>query len=152
MKSNKKLKIRFSILQDECTHKTKCQIGIIANTSDEEYIRNSFTSTLYLRRYYVGSYTEGIDLLSKRVITHLLMDHSMARYYITRHVFKSLRISGYRFGSFGLSLAFSKFESNLKSNITKILLSYMDTGLQRFISKKKNYLLVLLSRNHSTFS
>jgi len=57
----------------------------------------------------------------------------MARYYITRQVFKSLRISGDNFGSFGLSLAFSKFESNLKSNITKILLSYMDKGIiQRF--------------------
>jgi hypothetical protein len=56
------------------------------------------------------------------------MDHSMARYYLTRVLFRSIRISDDHFGTFGLSLGFSKFDTALKDNITKILLSYVDKG------------------------
>jgi hypothetical protein len=56
------------------------------------------------------------------------MDHSMARYYLTRDVFKLIRISDESFGRFGLSLGFSKSVTDLKDNITNILLSYVDKG------------------------
>ncbi len=52
----------------------------------------------------------------------------MARYYLTRAVFRSIRISGDNFGTFGLSLGFSKYDSDLKMNITNVLLSYVDIG------------------------
>ena len=52
----------------------------------------------------------------------------MARYYLTRDVSKLIRISGDNFGAFGLSLGFSKFDSDLKHSITDILLSYVDKG------------------------
>ena len=52
----------------------------------------------------------------------------MARYYLTRDVFKLIRISGDNFGTFGLSLGFSKFDTDLKKNITAILLSYVEKG------------------------
>jgi hypothetical protein len=55
----------------------------------------------------------------------------MARYYLTREFFKSIRISGDNFGTFGLSLGFSKFDADLKKNITNILLSYVDKGQKR---------------------
>lgn len=53
----------------------------------------------------------------------------MARYYLTRDVFKLIRISNDQFGRFGLSLGFSKFDNDLKNNITNILLSYVDKGI-----------------------
>jgi hypothetical protein len=84
--------------------------------------------TLYTHIQYVSSYAQGIDLLRAHSITYLLMDHSMARYYLTRDVFKLIRISGDNFGTFGLSLGFSKFDTVLMSNITNILLSYVDKG------------------------
>lgn len=55
----------------------------------------------------------------------------MARYYLTRDVLKLMRISGDNFGTFGLSLGFSKFDTDLKNNITDILLYYVDKGRQR---------------------
>jgi ABC-type amino acid transport substrate-binding protein len=113
---------------DECRKMSQCSVGVVANTSDEEYIKRFYTNTLYTRLRYVSSYTQGIDLLRARSITHLLMDHSMARYYLTREVFKSIRITGDNFGTFGLSLGFSKFDADVKNNITNILLSYVDTG------------------------
>jgi hypothetical protein len=113
---------------DECRRLFQCSIGVVANTSDEEYLRRFFTNTLYTRIQYVPSYAQGIDLLRARSITHLLMDHSMARYYLTRAVFRSIRISGDNFGTFGLSLGFSKYDSDLKMNITNVLLSYVDIG------------------------
>jgi ABC-type amino acid transport substrate-binding protein len=106
----------------------RCSIGIVANTSDEEFLKRFFTNKLYSRIQYVSSYGEAIDLLRSRSITHLLMDHSMARYYLTREDFKSIRISEDNFGTFGLSLGFSKFDTDLKINITNVLLSYVDTG------------------------
>ncbi|CAF4415229.1 unnamed protein product, partial [Adineta steineri] len=33
------------------------------------------------------------------------------------------------FGTFGLSLGFSKFDTDLKNNITNVLLSYVDKGI-----------------------
>ncbi|CAF4418574.1 unnamed protein product, partial [Adineta steineri] len=51
------------------------------------------------------------------------------RYYLTRDVSKLIRISGDNFGAFGLSLGFSKFDTDLKENITNILLSYIDKGI-----------------------
>ena len=102
----------------------------MANTSDEEYLKRFFTFTLYTHIVYVPSYGQGIDLLRARSIGYLLMDHSMARYYLTRDVFKLIRISGDNFGTFGLSLGFSKFDTVLKNNITNILLSYVDKGEQ----------------------
>ena len=103
----------------------------MANTSDEEYLKRFFTLTLYKHTQYVSSYAQGIDLLRAHSITYLLMDHSMARYYLTRDVFKLIRISGDNFGTFGLSLGFSKFDTDLKKNITNILLSYVDKGSMR---------------------
>lgn len=100
----------------------------MANTSDEEYLKRFFTSTLYARIQYVQSYGQGIDLLRAHSITYLLMDHSMARYYLTRDIFKLVRISGDNFGTFGLSLGFSRFDTDLKNNITNMLLSYVDKG------------------------
>ncbi|CAF0746785.1 unnamed protein product [Rotaria sp. Silwood1] len=114
---------------DECRKMSQCSIGIVANTSDEEYLKRFFTNTLYTRKQYVSSYAHGIKLLRERSITYLLMDHSMARYYLTREVFKSIRISGDNFGAFGLSLGFSKFDTDLKYDITNILLSYVDKGI-----------------------
>ncbi|CAF0771859.1 unnamed protein product [Rotaria sordida] len=116
-------------LVDECRKMSQCTIGVVANTSDEEYIKRFFTNTLYAHMQYVSSYAHGIDLLRARSITYLLMDHSMARYYLTREVSKSIRISGDNFGSFGLSLGFSKFDTDLKNDITNILLSYVDKGI-----------------------
>jgi ABC-type amino acid transport substrate-binding protein len=107
---------------------SECSVGVVANTSDEEYLKRFFTNTLYSRIKHVPSYAQGIDLLRDRSITHLLMDHSMARYYLTREFFKKIRISGDNFGTFGLSLGFSKFDTDLKNNITNILLSYVDKG------------------------
>ncbi|CAF2999809.1 unnamed protein product [Rotaria sp. Silwood2] len=116
-------------LIDDCRKMSQCSIGVVANTSDEEYIKKFFTSTLYTHMQHVSSYAHGIESLRKRSITYLLMDHSMARYYLTREVFKSIRISGDNFGAFGLSLGFSKFDTDLKHNITNILLSYVDKGI-----------------------
>ncbi|CAF5055231.1 unnamed protein product, partial [Rotaria sp. Silwood1] len=53
----------------------------------------------------------------------------MARYYLTRDVYKLIRISDDNFGTFGLSLGFSKFDTDLKDTITNILLSYVDKGI-----------------------
>ncbi|CAF3314780.1 unnamed protein product [Rotaria socialis] len=114
---------------DECRKTAQCSIGVVANTSDEEYIKRFFTNSLYTHMQYVSSYAHGIELLRARSITYLLMDHSMARYYLTREVFKSIRISGDNFGAFGLALGFSKFDQELKNNITNILLSYVDKGI-----------------------
>ena len=105
-----------------------CSIGVVPNTSDEEYMKRFFTNTLYKHIEYVSSYAQGVDLLRSRSISHLLMDHSMARYYLTREVFKSIRIGGDNFGTFGLSLGFSKFDTDLKNDITNVLLSYIDKG------------------------
>lgn len=107
---------------------SQCSIGVVPNTSDEEYIKRFFTNTLYTHMLYVSSYAHGVELLRAHSITYLLMDHSMARYYLTREVFKSIRIGGDNFGAFGLSLGFSKFETDLKNNVTNILLSYVDKG------------------------
>ena len=114
--------------QDVCRKTPRCTVGVVANTSDEEYLKRFYTDTLYRQIKYVSSYTQGIDLLRSREITYLLMDHSMARYYLTRDVFKLIRISGDNFGTFGLALGFSKFEGALKDNITSILLSYIEKG------------------------
>ncbi len=59
----------------------------------------------------------------------------MARYYLTRDVFKLIRISDESFGRFGLSLAFSKSMTDLKDNITNILLSYIDKGNQKLFEQ-----------------
>jgi len=128
MKVFNRKKFILYLSQDECSRMSQCSIGVVANTGDEEYIKRFFTNTLYKRIQYVSSYPQGIDLLRARSITYLLMDHSMARYYLTREFFKSIRISGDNFGTFGLSLGFSKFDSDLKMNITNILLSYVDKG------------------------
>ena len=61
----------------------------------------------------------------------------MARYYLTREVLKGASVSRDNFGTFGLSLGFSKFDSDLKSNITNILLSYVDTGSIRKVAFSK---------------
>lgn len=114
--------------QDVCRKTPRCTVGVVANTSDEEYLKRFYTDTLYRQIKYVSSYTHGIDMLRAREITYLLMDHSMARYYLTRDVFKLIRISGDNFGTFGLALGFSKFERALKDNITSILLSYIEKG------------------------
>ncbi|CAF4356559.1 unnamed protein product, partial [Adineta steineri] len=79
----------------------KCSIGVIANTSDEEYMKKFFPNTLYTYIHYVSSYAQGIESLHNNSITHLFMDHSMARYYLTREVYKSIRISSDNFGTFG---------------------------------------------------
>ena len=114
----------------------RCIVGVLANTSDEEYLKKFYANTLYQRIQYVSSYGQGIDLLRDYAITYLLMDHSMARYYLTRDVFKLIRISGDNFGKFGLSLGFSKFDTDLRNNITNILLSYVNKGKIR--DTKKN--------------
>ncbi len=127
--------------QNECNRVSQCSIGVVANTSDEEYIKRYFTNTLYSRIKYVSSYTQGIESLHLGTIKHLLMDHSMARYYLTREVLKGASVSRDNFGTFGLSLGFSKFDSDLKSNITNILLSYVDTGLnwkKKFVFLRNN--------------
>ena len=129
---------------------SQCSVGVVANTSDEEYIKRFFTNTLYTRIKYVQSYAQGIDALRSRSITHLLMDHSMARYYLTREVFKAIRISGDNFGTFGLSLGFSKFDADLKNNITNILLSYVDKGQgKEFFFQSQE---IFVHRYHSTSS
>ncbi len=115
-------------LQEVCRNLPRCTVGVIANTSDEEYLRRFYRSTLYPHVHYVSSYSQGIDLLREYKITYLLMDQSMARYYLTRDVYKLIRISDESFGRFGLSLAFSKAVADLKENITSILLSYVDKG------------------------
>ncbi|CAF2992204.1 unnamed protein product [Rotaria sp. Silwood2] len=107
----------------------RCTVGVVANTSDEEYLRRFYRNTLYRNIQYVSSYGDGIDLLRSHIITYLIMDHSMARYYLTRDVFKLIRISDDNFGTFGLSLGFSKFDTDLKDNMTNILLSYVDKGI-----------------------
>ena len=117
-------------MQDECNRVSQCSIGVAVNTSDEEYIRRFFLNTLYTRIKYVTSYSQGIEALRAGIITHLLMDHSMARYYLTREVLKGVRVSHDNFGTFGLSLGFSKFDTELRTNITNVLLSYVDTGKQ----------------------
>jgi hypothetical protein len=109
----------------------RCTIGVVANTSDEEYLKRFYSNTLYRHIQYVSSYGQGINLLRGHVITYLLMDHSMARYYLTRDVYKLIRISEDNFGRFGLSLGFSKFNTDLKDNITNILLSYVDKGIRK---------------------
>jgi ABC-type amino acid transport substrate-binding protein len=114
----------------------RCTVGVVANTSDEEYLKRFYSNTLYRHIQYVSSYGQGIDLLRSHVLTYLLMDHSMARYYLTRDVFKLIRISDDNFGRFGLSLGFSKFDTELKDNITNILLSYVDKGKGELM---KNY-------------
>lgn len=111
----------------------RCIVGVVANTTDEEYLKRFYTNTLYSHIQYVSSYGQGIDLLRSHSITYLIMDHSMARYYLTRDVFKLIRISEDSFGTFGLSLGFSKFDTELKDNITNILLSYVDKGKVRHI-------------------
>jgi hypothetical protein len=116
------------IFQEICRNLPRCTVGVIANTSDEEYLKRFYRSTLYSHIHYVSSYGQGIDLLRGYKITYLLMDHSMARYYLTRDVFKLIRISDESFGRFGLSLGFSKSVTDLKDNITNILLSYVDKG------------------------
>ncbi|CAF0912043.1 unnamed protein product [Adineta ricciae] len=112
-----------------CVTTRKCIVGVVANTSDEEYMRNFFANTLYPYLNYVPSYAQGIESLRNRSITHLFMDHSMARYYLTREVFKAIRSSEDNFGTFGLSLGFSKVDTDFKTNITNILLSYVDKGI-----------------------
>ncbi|CAF1208716.1 unnamed protein product [Rotaria magnacalcarata] len=114
---------------DDCRSMPRCTVGVVANTSDEEYLKRFHSYTLYRHIQYVSSYGQGIDLLRSHVITYLLMDHSMARYYLTRDVFKLIRMTDDNFGTFGLSLGFSKFETDLKENITNILLSYVDKGI-----------------------
>ncbi|CAF1103549.1 unnamed protein product [Adineta steineri] len=114
---------------DVCRSMPRCIIGVVANTSDEEYLKIFYTNTLYRHIYYISSYSHGIELLRDHIITYLLMDHSIARYYLTRDVSKLIRISGDNFGAFGLSLGFSKFDTDLKENITNILLSYIDKGI-----------------------
>ncbi|CAF1181412.1 unnamed protein product [Adineta ricciae] len=114
---------------DLCRNMPRCTIGVVANTSDEEYLKRFHLNTLYRHMHYVASYGHGIELLRSRVVTYLLMDHSMARYYLTRDVSKLIRISGDNFGAFGLSLGFSKFDTELKDSITDILLSYVDKGI-----------------------
>ena len=59
----------------------------------------------------------------------------MARYYLTRDIYKLIRISDESFGRFGLSLGFSKFVKDLKENITSILLSYVDKGKRKINGK-----------------
>ncbi|CAF4735647.1 unnamed protein product, partial [Rotaria sp. Silwood2] len=113
---------------DVCRNMPRCTVGVVANTSDEEYLRRFYRNTLYRNIQYVSSYGDGIDLLRSHIITYLIMDHSMARYYLTRDVFKLIRISDDNFGTFGLSLGFSKFDTDLKDNMTNILLSYVDKG------------------------
>lgn len=111
-----------------CRKLPRCTVGVIANTSDEEYLKRFYRTTLYRHIHHVSSYGHGIDLLRAYKINYLLMDHSMARYYLTRDVYKLIRISDESFGQFGLSLGFSKFVTDLKENITNILLSYVDKG------------------------
>ena len=91
-------------------------------------MKRFYSSTLSRRIKYIRSYTEGIDALRNHEITYLLMDHAMARYYLTRDAIKLIRISDDDFGRFGLLLGFSKFNQELKENITNILLSYVDKG------------------------
>ena len=126
----------FSSFQAECNRVSQCKIGVVANTSDEEYIRRFFLNTLFTRIKYVSSYGHGIEALRAGIITHLLMDHSMARYYLTREVLKGVRVSRDNFGTFGLSLGFSKFDADLKANITNVLLSYVDTGNISILAKR----------------
>ncbi|UJR14140.1 hypothetical protein I4U23_001134 [Adineta vaga] len=114
---------------DICRNMPRCTVGVVANTSDEEYLKRFYLNTLYHHLHYVSSYGRGIELLRSRSITYLLMDHSMARYYLTRDVSKLIRISGDNFGTFGLSLGFTKFDTDLKNTITDILLSYVDKGI-----------------------
>ncbi|CAF4504812.1 unnamed protein product [Rotaria sp. Silwood1] len=114
---------------DVCRNMPRCTVGVVANTSDEEYIKKFHRNTLYRHIQYVSSYGQGIDLLRSHIITYLIMDHSMARYYLTRDVYKLIRISDDNFGTFGLSLGFSKFDTDLKDTITNILLSYVDKGI-----------------------
>ncbi|CAF1117625.1 unnamed protein product [Rotaria sordida] len=114
---------------DICRNMPRCTVGVVANTSDEEYVKRFHTNTLYRNIQYVSSYGQGIDLLRSHIITYLIMDHSMARYYLTRDIFKLIRMSDDNFGTFGLSLGFSKFQTDLKDNITDILLSYVDKGI-----------------------
>ena len=91
-------------------------------------MRHFFANTLYPYFNYVPSYAQGIESLRNRSITHLFMDRSMARYYLTREVFKAIRSSDDNVGTFGLSLGFSKVDTDFKTNITNILLSYVDKG------------------------
>jgi ABC-type amino acid transport substrate-binding protein len=118
----------FSYIKDICRNMARCTIGVVANTTDEEYLKRFHTNTLYRHIQYIPSYGQGIDLLREHSITYLLMDRSMARYYLTRDVAKLIRISGDNFGEFGLSLGFSKFDTDLKNDLTNILLSYVDKG------------------------
>jgi len=120
-------------IKEACRNTPRCTIGVVANTSDEEYLKRFYSNTLYRRIQYVSSYGQGIDLLRDHAIAYLIMDHSMARYYLTRDNFKLIRISDDDFGRFGLSLGFSKFDTDLKDNITKILLSYVDKGKRKLI-------------------
>lgn len=92
-------------------------------------MRKFFTNKLYNYINYVPSYAQGIESLRNRSITHLFMDHSMARYYLTREVFKAIRISSDNFGTFGLSLGFSKVDTEFRDNVTDILISYVDKGI-----------------------
>ena len=119
----------FFLLKDLCRKVPRCTVGVVANTSDEEYLKRFFTDTLYRHVQYVSSYGHGIDLLRDHVLTYLLMDHSMARYYLTRDLFKLIRISDDHFGTFGLALGFSKFDNELRENTTHILLSYVEKGI-----------------------
>jgi ABC-type amino acid transport substrate-binding protein len=118
----------------------RCTIGVVANTTDEEYLKRFFTDTLYRHIQYVSSYGQGIDSLRNYTISYLLMDHSMARFYLTRDAFKLIRISDDHFGTFGLSLGFSKFDTDLKNNLTNILLSYVDKGKEKLIEICVEYL------------
>ncbi|CAF1549303.1 unnamed protein product, partial [Didymodactylos carnosus] len=114
---------------DTCRKLHSCTLGVVANTSDEEYLKKYYSTSLYQNVHYVKNYSVGIDSLKNKTITFMLMDHSIARYYTTRDVLKSIRISGDNFGAFGVSLGFSKYDVELKNNITNILLSYMDKGI-----------------------
>ncbi|CAF1539939.1 unnamed protein product [Didymodactylos carnosus] len=114
---------------DICRTLHNCRVGVVPNTSDEEYLKKYYSNSLYQHIQYIKNYSVGIDSLKNQTITFMLMDHSIARYYTTRDVSKSKQISGDNFGTFGVSLGFSKYDNELKENITDILLSYMDKGI-----------------------
>lgn len=110
------------------------KIGIIANSSAEQFLQTSrhyshLYSNAHKNRY--RSVALAVQALNINSIDFLILEHSVATYYILKSVNRSLEIIGDTFGRLAFSFALPK-ESSIFSLISnKLLIMQNDSTIER---------------------
>jgi ABC-type amino acid transport substrate-binding protein len=106
------------------------KIGILANSSAEMFFQTSrpyrhLYSNIHKNRY--ESVPVAVKALTENKIDFLIMEHSLATYYVLKSVNRSLEMIGEPFGKLAFSFAFPK-ESSIYNLISNKILSMQNDG------------------------